>query len=259
LDPRNPELLETLAVNYSCLRRFQDAQRTLDRVIQLRKPERPELLVTKVWFAFSENADVKAARAACESLPSLIKDDPFVVSNRVYFAICARDYAAAEEILRKDRNEEYAYYGALVPREFCILWLEFIQGDHPTIEQFSAVREQLNSRVQGDPTNPFLIAALAWTDLSLGRKEEAIEEGRRAMELRPISEDAFDGPDVATVIAGVYAWANQLDAAFTQLNILVKIPAGHVNYGELKTDPSWDPLRKDPRFDKLLTELAPKD
>ena len=79
------------------------------------------------------------------------------------------------------------------------------------------------------------------------------------MELRPISEDAFHGPDVATWIAEVYALANQPDAAFAQLNILVKIPALHLNYGELKCNPGWDPLRKDPRFDKLLAELAPRD
>jgi hypothetical protein len=113
------------------------------------------LLVTRAGWAFAENADVDAGRAACEALPSSIKDDPAVIGQRVYFASCARDYAAAEEILRKDRNEELDYYGTLVPKELSILWLELFQGHHPSFEQFGAVREQLNSRVQGDPTNPF--------------------------------------------------------------------------------------------------------
>jgi hypothetical protein len=103
------------------------------------------------------------------------------------------------------------------------------------------------------------MTVLAYADLAPGHKEEAIEEGRHAMELRPISEDAFDGPDLATWVAVVYAWANQPDAAFAQLNILVTIPAVQLNYGELKTNPGWDPLRKDPRFEKLLAELAPPD
>jgi len=77
--------------------------------------------------------------------------------------------------------------------------------------------------------------------------------------MRPISEDAVDGPDIATSFAFVCAWANQLDLAFEQLNILIKIPGGRLNYGDLKTYPGWDPLRKDPRFDKLLAELAPRD
>ena len=79
------------------------------------------------------------------------------------------------------------------------------------------------------------------------------------MAMRPISEDAVDGPDLATKFAFVCAWANQSDLAFEQLNILVKIPAGHFSYGYLKTYPGWHPLRKDPRFDKLLAELAPRD
>src|SRR5258708_11114261 len=79
------------------------------------------------------------------------------------------------------------------------------------------------------------------------------------MEMLPISEDAVKGPDIATNFAFVCAWANQLDLAFEQLNILVKIPAGRLNYGDLKTYPGWDPLRNDPRFEKLLAELAPQE
>jgi hypothetical protein len=93
----------------------------------------------------------------------------------------------------------------------------------------------------------------------VGRKEESIQEGRRAMEMRPISEDAEDGPCIAANVAVVYAWADQSDFAFEQLNILIKTPGFSLTYGDLKTNPGWDPLRKDPRFEKLLAELAPKD
>jgi hypothetical protein len=101
--------------------------------------------------------------------------------------------------------------------------------------------------------------ALAHADLALGRKEKSIQEGRRAVELRPISEDAVHGPDIATRVAELYALTNQVDVAFAQLNILAKIPGRALTYGDLKANPAWDPLRKDPRFDKLLAELAPKD
>jgi tetratricopeptide (TPR) repeat protein len=149
--------------------------------------------------------------------------------------------------------------GALVPRQIFVLWHEFLQGNHPHMGQFAAAGEQLYRKVEADRTNPFLLAALAYADLALGRKEEAIQEGQRAMAMRPISEDAIEGPMIATMIAQVYAWSNQPDAAFAQLNILAKTPGRSLNYGELKTDPAWDPRRKDRRFDKVLAELAPRD
>jgi hypothetical protein len=76
--------------------------------------------------------------------------------------------------------------------------------------------------------------------------------------MRPISEDQVDGPSIALNLALVYAWAGESDLALEQLNILMKVP-GPVTYGELKIAPHWDPLRKDPRFDKLIAELAPRD
>jgi tetratricopeptide (TPR) repeat protein len=171
------------------------------------------------------------------------------------FAICARDFAAAEEILKRSANEELDG----VPRQIYVLRIEFLQGNHPTMEQFGAAREQLNRKVEADPSDAFLMSALASADLALGRKQESIQEAQRAMEMRPISEDAVEGPAIASDAAVVYAWTNQLDLAFTQLNTLAKIPGQDFNYGDLKTNPDWDPLRKDPRFDKLLAELAPRD
>jgi hypothetical protein len=114
-------------------------------------------------------------------------------------------------------------------------------------------------RVKADPTNPFLVTAIAYADLALGRKEESIQEGRRAMEMRPISEDAVDGPAIAADLAVIYAWAGHLDIAFEELNEFIKTPGLNLNYGDLKNYPDWDPLRNDPRFDKLLAQLAPRD
>jgi serine/threonine protein kinase/Flp pilus assembly protein TadD len=256
LDPRNPEPLGLLSDTYGALRRFQDAERILDRLINI-EPDKVGFLLSRAFWSFSEKADVEGARARCEALPSSVKDAPSVVMNRVWYALCARDFAAAEEILKRTQNKEIPFCKALVPKEIWTLWLEFIQGNHPAVGQFGAAREQLNGKVEANPTNPFLMTALARADLALGRKQEAIEEGRRATELRPISEDAFEGPDVATWTAELYALANQPDAAFAQLDMLARIPAVHLNYGELKTNPGWDPLRKDPRFSKLLTELTP--
>jgi tetratricopeptide (TPR) repeat protein len=247
-----------LADNYWCLRRYRDYERILDRLIEL-VPDQPLFPLYKAESAWAEKADLKGVRAAHEALSSSMKDDVQISWQRVFYPMCAGDFAVAGEIVSKSPNEEMIFFGALVPRRIVALWLELVQGNHPTLEEFGAAREQLYRKVEADRTDPFLLTALALADVALGRKEESIQEARRAMEMRPISEDADDGPMIAANVAAVYAWANQPDLAFEQLNILIKIPSFFLNYGDLKTNPSWDPLRKDPRFEKLLAELAPRD
>ena len=258
LDPRNPEVLGHLVDNYGRLRRYRDCEEIFNRLIVL-DPDNPNFLLGKVNWIFAENADVKGARAACEAFPSSIKADPWVANWRFYYAACARDFSAAEKILDEIPNQQIDFLNALVPRQIVTLQLEFVQGNHPTMNEFAGARAQLCQKIEADPSNPWLVTVLALTDVALGRKDEGIQEGQRALEIRPISEDAFDGPGVARNVAIVYATADQLDAAFEQLNRLIQMPADPLSYGDLKTCPAWDPLRKDPRFDKLLAELAPKD
>ena len=95
-------------------------------------------------------------------------------------------------------------------------------------------------------------------DALLNKKEAAVSEAKRAVEMLPISKDAVDGPDAAINLSVVYAWTNELDLAFEALGSLTKIPNG-IYYGDLKLNSYFNPLRKDPRFDKLLAELAPRD
>jgi serine/threonine protein kinase/tetratricopeptide (TPR) repeat protein len=259
LDPRDPDVLLALGNNYISLRRYRDIERILDRVIELAPDDQPGLQLLKAYWAFEENADVKAFRAACEAVPPSVKDDPEVAAIRVGSSMCARDFAAAEEILNESPDKEILFFGAFVPRQFYALWVEFLRGNHPTMEQFGAAREQLYQKVEADPTNPSLVAALSWADMALGDKEKSIKEGQRATEMRPISEDACDGPTLALSLAALYGFADQPDAAFQELNVLIKMAGFFLHYGSLKTHPCWDPLRKDLRFDKLLAELAPRD
>jgi tetratricopeptide (TPR) repeat protein len=257
LDPRNPDILSDLADNYVCLRCYRDSERILDGLIAL-EPDQPMFPLQKAFCAFLEKADLRGARIAYEAVAPSTKDDAGVIFHRMYLALCARDFAAAEEIVSKTSNEEIIWNGSLVPGQIITLWIELFKGNHPTMEQFGAAREQLERKVQADPNDPYLLADLALADIALGRKEGGIQEGRRVLEMRPISEDAFQGPHLAMRVAVLYAWANQPELAFEQLDILIKIPGG-LTYGDLKTYPGWDPLRKDPRFDKLLVELAPRD
>jgi Cytochrome c biogenesis factor len=107
------------------------------------------------------------------------------------------------------------------------------------------------------PDDVKTIMMLALIHVALGRKEEALHEGRRAVELLPISKDAYDGPVLATNLAAIYAQVGERDLALEQLATLVEVPNGPTP-GTLRAEPEWDALRGDPRFEKIVASLAPK-
>src|SRR5205085_3753436 len=101
------------------------------------------------------------------------------------------------------------------------------------------------------------LSALGLVDARHGLKKDAVREGRPALQLRPGSKDAVDGTLLLEYLAAIYAIVDKKDAAFEQLATAAKLP-GYMNYGELRLDPLWDPLRNDPRFQKIVASLAPK-
>jgi serine/threonine protein kinase len=258
LDPRNSSVLDNLEFNYIYLRRYRDAEEMCDRLIEL-EPDNPLFIVKKAYCTFAEKGDLPIYRAALEGLPPSIKNNIAFASQRIFYAALGRDWNAAEDILRSTSNDDLSFFReTIVPRGCVEIWLAKIRGDGPmTDARFYTVRDQLDQKIKGDPNNPGLLSVLGVVDAALGRDEEALQEARRAVEMLPISEDAMDGPSVAFSLAIVYAWTGNSDLAFGQLNIAIKTPGG-VDYGELQLNPSLDSLRKDPRFDKLLAELAPR-
>jgi tetratricopeptide (TPR) repeat protein len=101
------------------------------------------------------------------------------------------------------------------------------------------------------------ICALGVVDAALGNKEDAIREGRRAVELMPVSKNAIEGALLIKYLAAIYTWMGEKDRALKRLDKAVHLP-GYLSYGQLRLDPIWDPLRGDPRFDKIVASLAPK-
>jgi serine/threonine protein kinase/Flp pilus assembly protein TadD len=260
LDPRNREFLSELANNYLSLRRYRDYEHTYDRLIQL-EPDKPALALQRARSTLYGNGDLANYREVLERFPSTMRDDFFGVSRRFADALNMRDWTTAKEILSRNTNAEFYYFNAdrAVPRGCLEAYLVYLQGGRPAMEgQFAAAREQLNREVAAHPEDPSLLAGLGVVDAALGRKPEAIEEAKRAVEMLPVSEDAVDGPPLLYNQAAVYAMVNECDLAFKVLDLSAKIPGG-VSYGEMKLDPCWDRLRKDPRFDELLAEIAPKD
>src|SRR5207244_3052964 len=145
---------------------------------------------------------------------------------------------------------------APAPKSWLTGVAHFLQGDKETAQtefaQALVVSEKLLNEAPQDPArhaqHGLILAAL-------GRKEEAIAEGKRAVELLPESQDAFDGPRSTASLAQIYAWTGESDEAFRLLDHLLGIPNGVV-ISTLKLDPIWDSLRKDPRFQALIDKYA---
>jgi len=122
---------------------------------------------------------------------------------------------------------------------------------------FVAARLEQEKIVQAEPNYGPAICALGLIDAALGRKEEALREGRRAVELLPVKKDAVGGAEILKYLAIIAAGVDDRDFAYEQLAIVTNRPSP-ISYGQLKLLPFWDPLRGDPRFEKIVVSLAPK-
>jgi tetratricopeptide (TPR) repeat protein len=150
----------------------------------------------------------------------------------------------AKEIVAKSKDDERSLIIWDAPKQISLLWLEFLQGNQPKLQEFDAAREQLLRKADADPTNPFLLTAVAYTNLALGRMDESVEEAQRAMRMRPISEDVLEGPAIAVHAAEVFALAGNRDDAFHQLEMLIRMPSAGLTYGDLKNQSRLGPAAK---------------
>jgi tetratricopeptide (TPR) repeat protein len=262
-DPRNSALIKDLADTLYCTRHFRAAEQAFDRLIEV-DPDQPIVEVQKPLFVtFLETGDDTAVRSAITALPASMADDRGVLSLRLAFALVDRDWRQGKELIEKMKGGEdggdFAYGQMAVPVGCYSILLARLQGEQPGANAgFAETRERLNQKVQKSLGSAYLLSQLAAVDALLNNKEAAISEARHAMELLPTYKDAVDGPAMEMNLAVVYAWTNDLDLAFEKLSSLSKVPNG-IFYGQLKRDPYWEPLRHDPRYEKLLAELAQRD
>jgi serine/threonine-protein kinase len=122
---------------------------------------------------------------------------------------------------------------------------------------FSTARNEAAKLIADQPDYAEGLCVLGMADAALGNKEDAIREGRRAVELVPVSKNAIEGALLIRYLAVIYAWTGEKDRALKRLDEAAKLP-NYLSYGELLLHPRWDPLRGDPRFDKIVASLAPK-
>ena len=261
-DPRNTESIAEFGNTLFWMRQFPPSEQAYDRLIGL-LPDQPMLKVQKASYIASKSGDNTLLRSALTALPASMADDIVVLCWRLRFALDGHDWKQAKELIEKMKpGEDDGNFGNAnmpVPVGCYSILLARLEGDQPAANsRFAQTREQLSQKVLESPGNALLLSKLGLVDAFLDDKDAATSEAKRATEMLPISKDAVDGPLMAYNLAVVYAWTNELDLAFETLEPLTKTPNG-LYYGDLKLSSIWDPLRNDPRFDKLLAELAPKD
>jgi TolB-like protein/Flp pilus assembly protein TadD len=256
LDPKNSMILDQLGLNYMALRNFDAADKTLDRAIAA-APQAFGPVGFKAYLAILSNGDVNLAEKQLSSIAADSDPNGMVTWLRWWLLMLQRNFPEALAVVEKFPGEILMIdTTAPAPKALLKGIIHWLEGDKPKaqieFEQSRIISEKLLREAPEDParhTQHGLILA------ALGRKQEAIAEGTRAVELLPESKDAFDGPKITASLAEIYALTGQSDEAFRLLDHLLQVPNG-LTVHTLKLDPTWDPLRKDPRFQALIEKSA---
>jgi TolB-like protein/Flp pilus assembly protein TadD len=254
LDPRSVWLLTDIAQANQPLRRFPEAAAAWDRVLAVA----PGDSSTRVWRALVDLDSHAETQPAYEAIQNVVRNDPSAVDaiaeQWLYLALCRRDVVEISSALASLSPVGVIPHNVRMPRSFCEGLAARTRGDAAASEKsFTAARVEMEKIVREQSDNAQALCVLGMIDAALGRKEDAIREGRRAVELLPVTKDALAGAAVLTNLAITYAWAGEKDLAITQLEEVIQIPSP-VSYGQLRLHPFWDPLRGDPRFEKLVEE-----
>jgi len=264
LDPRNVNLLTQHALSYTLLRHFPEALRKLDQVLDI-IPDDVDTLVLKASIAQAEGDLPRASALLTPLHPNA--DDAGALETQVYQAILERRPAPGilrlKEILAKPDPALGYFNGEL---RFWLGWAQEVAGDHASAQEtWRQARSQLESFLKEQPENFGLIGDLALTNMSLGDKAAALALAEHAMAANPIEKDALDGPQPIEILARVAAQIGEPDRAIAALQKLLSIPYGGplaqnvpLTPALLRLDPMFDPLRNDPRFQKLAESGAPK-
>jgi TolB-like protein/Tfp pilus assembly protein PilF len=258
LDPRNVLILNQAAQSCDHLRRYAEEQAMLDRLLAIE----PNDADTKVWRAFAE-FDWKAdTRSLHQSIDEIREKNPAalqkVSDSWFYCALAERDpAAAANAIAALGTNRVGNDVAKYSPRFLEGLIARMTKDDAKARAAFTAARAEQEKQVQAHPDDAGALSVLGLIDAALGRNEEALREGRRAIELLPVEKDRLNGGRIIVYLAMIAAWIGDKDLACQQLSAALEYPTSPT-YGQLKLLPTWDPLRGDPRFEKIVASLAPK-
>jgi len=262
LDPRNLNTLQQISLSYQYLGRYAEAIAALDRALAI-VPDNVETRANRAEYELFWKADIRPLR---QTIDAILAQGPGAIARAAssWFdcALAERDPAAAERALvALGDNPCWGDSAIQLSRSFGEGLLARMTKDEARARTaFEAARAQQEKIVQGQPDYGPSLCILAMIDAALGRKDLALDEGRRAIALMPVEKDVKNGSLVLQYFAITAAWAGEKELALQQLEAGLRAPDASVmlSYGALKLFPVWDPLRGDPRFEKIVESLAPK-
>jgi TolB-like protein/Tfp pilus assembly protein PilF/predicted Ser/Thr protein kinase len=260
LDPRDDHTLKVLSSDYARFRRYAESKTLLTRAVAVAESDDIDLKLVFPNWELEVNADTRPLHQAIDSVranPAAVKSA--IAENWLFCALAERDATAAKEALSAlGDNEIWLVDQVQFNRGFVEALIARMTNDEQKARSaFAAARAEQEKVLEAQPDFGPSWCVLGLIDAGLGRKEEALREGRRALELLPLEKDALVGQYLIRYFAVIAAWVGEKDLACEQLAIAVR-PPSDVSYGELNLMPWWDPLRGDPRFEKIVASLAPK-
>jgi len=258
LDPRNHEIEYHLQFTYRLMRRYSECEQRLAKnaLSDLRPDFWRQLALAELKL---DKGDPAAAQALLAEMPLEFSPHEEIWNTRFIAAVYLRDYDAANRVIAATPAKwADGVLGGQPSESWADGLIARLRGDKQKAQAvFAAARKKVDATWGGKSKDEEYFVQVARLDAGLGRKEQAISEARRAVELIPIAKDSQFGPPIVSNLALVYAWIGERDLALQQLESVAKIPAGPT-YGDLRFNPCWDSLRGDPRFEKIVASLVPK-
>ena len=264
LDPQNPNTVREVLFTNTSMRRWPEAARWGERM----RAMAPASLVAKIQSGYVDfwwKGDTQLLKSLVDGVPAGVDPDGIVTSCRWDVAMLRRDYAAARTVLQNSSVKQISYTNAgATPKIFFEACVYLAQGDTVNAQKFfELARPAFEASVKEAPASPERHAILGWLYAFMGRKDDAIREGRRAVELLPESKDALDGSIMNAYLALIYVRVEEKDLALPLIERLLKTAGAvdsadySITINDLKYRWEWDSLRSDPRFQKLLTQSSP--
>ena len=262
LDPRNILTLQQLAISYQYLRRYREEAAMDDRVLAI-APNDVAIRTGRAYIDLDWKADTRPVH---EAIDWVLATNPGAISDVAdAWFICAlaeRDPTAAERALVALGDNPFWNDGAFrLSRSFGEgFFARMMKDEAKAMAAFGKARLEQEKVVQARPNEGLPLCQLGLIDAVLGRKDEALREGRRAMELTPVDKDSFTGSQMLVYFAVIAAWAGEKETALEYLAANAQSSGGNsvATYGALKLLPFWDPLRGDPRFEKIVNSFGPR-
>ncbi|HEU5245618.1 MAG TPA: FlgO family outer membrane protein [Candidatus Udaeobacter sp.] len=259
-DPRNGFILQEMAGQYLFLRRYGEAKALLTQVLTF-EPERIDTKAMLASIEFQSKAETQPLHRFIDTVRTTTRAAlPSIAEPWLTCAFAERDAAAAKgALIASGQNTPLNNEAVHLSRPFVEGVIARMTKDYDKARSaFITARAEQEKVVQAEPNYGPALCVLGLIDAGLGRKEEALREGQRAVELLTVEKDAIQGPAMIKYFAMIAAWVGDRDLACEQLASVIRRPSD-LCYGELKLLPFWDPLRGDPRFEKVVASLAPKE